>query len=124
MTCLQVIDFPTMKLVHLQLHNKFGSVTVYHSWVAHVKEMYNWLPQQDFRKAIKWVLKYVERKPRRSHVAVFYKKSKKNRLGKSYNTDTLISISFQMIFIISCFQLKNAYFHLTGRVFLHTILIT
>ena len=48
MTCLKAIDFfhtnlfnplqalPTMKLLYLQLHNKFRSETVYHSWAADV----------------------------------------------------------------------------------------
>ena len=112
MTCLKAIDFfhtnlfnplqalPTMKLLYLQLHNKFRSETVYHSWAADVKEMYDWLPQQDIIKAIEWVLKHVERKSRRSHVTVFYKETKKNQLGKSYNSDTSITISFKLIFII------------------------
>ena len=133
MTCLKAIDFfhtnlfnplqalPTMKLLYLQLHNKFRSETVYHSWAADVKEMYDWLPQQDIIKAIEWVLKHVERKSRRSHVTVFYKETKKNRLGKSYNSDTSITISFQLIFIISCFQLKHAYFQLNGKVFLQLL---
>ena len=59
MTCLKAIDFfhtnlfnplqalPTMKLLYLQLHNKFRSETIYHSWAADVKEMYDWLSQAD-----------------------------------------------------------------------------
>ena len=61
MTCLKALDFfhtnlfnpmqalPTMKLLFLYLNNKFGSETVFHSWAADVKEMYDWLPQSDIR---------------------------------------------------------------------------
>ena len=59
--------------IYLQLHNKCGSETVYISWGFDVKEMYNWLLQQDIIKAIEWVLKHMERKSRRSHITVFYK---------------------------------------------------
>ena len=59
MTCLKALDFfhtnlfnpmqalPTMNLLFLYLNSKFGSETVFHSWAADVKEMYDWLPQSD-----------------------------------------------------------------------------
>ena len=83
--------------------------------------MYDWLPQQDIIKAIDWVLKHVQRKARRSHVTVVYKETKKIRLGKSYNSDASVSISFQQIFEVSCFQLENAFFQLNGIVFLQLL---
>ena len=39
----------------------------------------------------------------------------------SYNSDTSITISFQLIFVISCFQLKHAYFQQNGKVFLQLL---
>ena len=133
MTCLKALDFfhanlfnpfqavPAMKLLYLQLQNRFGPETAYHSWAADVKEMYDWLPQQDIIKAIDWVLKHVQRKARRSHVTVVYKETRKSRLGKSYNSDASVSISFQQIFEVSCFQLENAFFQLNGIVFLQLL---
>ena len=71
MTCLKAVDFfhsnlfnptqalPTMKLLFMQLNNKFGSETVFNTWAADVKEMYDWLPQSDILKAIKWILSYI-----------------------------------------------------------------
>ena len=94
MTCLKALDFfhanlfnpfqavPAMKLLYLQLQNRFGPETAYHSWAADVKEMYDWLPQQDIIKAIDWVLKHVQRKARRSHVTVVYKETKKKQTWK------------------------------------------
>ena len=41
---------PAMKVLYLQLHNRFGAKTAHHSWAADVKEMYDWLPQQDIIK--------------------------------------------------------------------------
>ena len=52
---------PTMKLLFLQLHNKFDSETTFHSWAADVKEMYDWLPQADILKAVHWILSYISR---------------------------------------------------------------
>jgi len=71
----------------MQLHNKFGSETVFNTWAADVKEMYDWLPQSDILRAIKWILSYIAKKSRRAHVAVFYKCTKKSRIGKSYQHD-------------------------------------
>ena len=71
MTCLKAVDFfhsnlfnptqalPTMKLLFMQLHNKFGSETVFNTWAADVKEMYDWLPQSDILKAVRWILTYI-----------------------------------------------------------------
>jgi len=96
----------------------FGSESSFISLAADVKEMYDWLPQDDIVNAIEWVLKTIERKSRRSHVTIFYKETKRNRLGKSYFVDDSISIPFKTIFKISRFQIKNAYFVLNGIVFL------
>ena len=41
---------PAMKVLYLQPHNRFGAETAHHSWAADVKEMYDWLPQQDILK--------------------------------------------------------------------------
>ena len=41
---------PAMKVLYLQLHNRFGAKTAHHSWAADVKEMYDWLPQQHIIK--------------------------------------------------------------------------
>ena len=41
---------PAMKVLYLQPHNRFGAETAHHSWAADVKEMYDWLPQQDIIK--------------------------------------------------------------------------
>ena len=82
MTCLKALDFfhanlfnpfqavPAMKLLYLQLQNRFGPETAYHSWAADVKEMYNWLPQQDIIKAIDWVLKHVQIKKITCHCSI------------------------------------------------------
>ena len=80
-----------MKLLYLQLNNAFQSETSFLSMAADVKEMYDWLPQHDVIKALEWVLKTVETRSRRAHVTVFYRSSKLNRLGKSYNSDIKIS---------------------------------
>ena len=42
--------------------------------------MYDWLPQDDIVNPIKWVLKIIERKSRRSYVTIFYKERKRNKL--------------------------------------------
>ena len=60
-----------MKHFYMQLHNKFGSKTVFNSWAADVKEMYDWLPQTDIIKAIKWILSYIAKKSQRTSVALF-----------------------------------------------------
>ena len=73
MTCVKALNFfhtnlfsplealPTMKLLYLQLNNMFGSESSYISFAADVKEMYDWLPQNDIINAIEWVLKTVSR---------------------------------------------------------------
>ena len=43
---------PAMKVLYLQPHNRFGAETAHHSWAADVKEMYDWLPQQDIIKLL------------------------------------------------------------------------
>ena len=133
MTCVKALNFfhtnlfgllealPTMKLLYLQLNNMFGSESSYISFAADVKEMYDWLPQNDILNAIEWVIKTIERKSRRSYVTVFCKERKKNRLGKSYYAEDSISFSFKMIFKVSCFQIKNAFFVLNGKVFLQLL---
>jgi hypothetical protein len=88
---------------------------------ADVKEMYDWLPQHDIIKAIEWVLKTIEKRSRRSHVTVFFCETKRNRIGKSYNLDESISISFKLIFEVSKFQIKSAFFVLNGTVFLQLL---
>ena len=84
MTCLKAVDFfhtnlfnplqalPTMKFLYIYLRNKFGSETVFNSWAADVKEMYDWLPQNDILKAIRWILSYVATNSRRILVALFF----------------------------------------------------
>ena len=71
MTCLKAVDFfhsnlfnptqalPTMKLLFMQLHNKFGSETFFNSSAADVKEMHDWLPQSDILKTVQWMLSYL-----------------------------------------------------------------
>ena len=130
MTCLKAVDFfhsnlfnptqalPTMKLLFMQLHNKFGSETVFNTWAADVKEMYDWLPQSDILKAVRWILTYIGKKSRRSSVAVFYKCTKKNRIGKSYQHDESVNIPFEDIYKICAFEIRNAYFVLNGVVVL------
>ena len=88
---------------------------------ADVKEMYDWLPQHDIIKTIEWVLKTIEKRSRRSHVTVFFRETKRNRIGKSYNLDESISISFKLIFEVSKFQIKSAFFVLNGTVFLQLL---
>ena len=88
----------------------FKSETSFLSMSADVKEMYDWLPQHDIIKAIEWVLKTIEKRSRRSHIMVFFCETKRNRIGKSYNLDKLISISFKLIFEVSKFQIKSAFF--------------
>jgi len=133
MTCLKAPDFfhtnlfsplqalPTMKLLYLQLNGAFKSETSFLSMSADVKEMYDWLPQHDIIKAIEWVLKTIEKRSRRSHVTVFFRETKRNRIGKSYNLDESISISFKLIFEVSKFQIKSAFFVLNGTVFLQLL---
>ena len=130
MTCLKAVDFfhtnlfnptqalPTMKLLYMQLHNKFGSETVFNSWAADVKEMYDWLPQTDIIKAKNWILSYIAKKSRRTSVAVFYKCTKRSRIGKSYIPDKAMNISFEDIFKICSFEVKNAFLVLNGVIFL------
>ena len=101
---------PTMKLLYLQLNGAFKSETSFLSMCADVKEMYDWLPQHHIIKAIEWVLKTIEKRSRRSHVTVFFRETKQNRIGKSYNLDESISISFKLIFEVSKFQIKSAFF--------------
>ena len=43
---------PAMKVLYLQPHNRFGAETAHHSWAADVKEMYDWLLQQDIIKLL------------------------------------------------------------------------
>ena len=43
---------PAMKVLYLQPDKRFEAETVHHSWAADVKEMYDWLPQQDIIKVI------------------------------------------------------------------------
>ena len=130
MTCLKAVDFfhsnlfnptqalPTMKLLFMQLHNKFDSETVFNTWVADVKEIYDWLPQSDILRAIKWILSYIAKTSRRASVTVFYKCTKKSRIGKSYQHDESVNISFEDIYKICAFEIKNAYFILNNVVFL------
>ena len=133
MTCLKALDFfhtnlfnpmqalPTMKLLFLYLNNKFGSETVFHSWAADVKEMYDWLPQSDILRAVKWVLSYISKKYRRNSVAVFFKETKRSRIGKSYQSDESVNIPFEEIFRICEFEVTNAYFILNKVVFLQLL---
>gem|GEM_PF-1487133 len=133
MTCLKALDFfhtnlfnplqalPTMKLLFLYLNNRFGSETVFHSWAADVKEMYDWLPQADILRAVKWALSYVSKKYRRTSVAVFFKSTKQSRIGKSYLTDEAVNISFQDIFSVCEFEVSNAYFSLNCVIFLQLL---
>ena len=62
---------PIMKLLFMQLHNKFSPETVFNLWAADVKEMYDWLPQTDILRAIKWILSYIAKASRRTSVAVY-----------------------------------------------------
>ena len=80
--------------------------------------MYDWLPQSDILKAVRWILTYIGKKSRRSSVAVFYKCTKENRIGKSYQHDESVNISFEDIYKTFSFEIKNAYFVLNGVVFL------
>ena len=133
MTCLKAVDFfhtnlfnplqalPTMKFLYIYLRNKFGSETVFNSWAADVKEMYDWLPQNDILKAIRWILSYVSKKSRRNYVAVFFKCTKQSRIGKSYQRDDSINISFEDIFLICAFQISNAYFVLDNVIYLQRL---
>ena len=64
MTCVKVLNFfhtnlfsplealPTMKLLYLQLNDLFGSESSCIWFAADVKEMYDWLPQNDIINAI------------------------------------------------------------------------
>ena len=70
--------------------------------------MYDWLPQSDILKAVQWILTYIAKKSRRSSVAMFYKCTKKNRIGKSYQHDEAVNISFENIYKICTFEIKNA----------------
>ena len=91
MTCVKVLNFfhtnlfspleapPTMKLLYLQLNNIFGSESSYISLAADVKEMYDWLPQNDIINPKEWVLKTIERKSRRSYVTVFLQRKEKEQ---------------------------------------------
>ena len=110
-----------MKLLFLYLNKRFGSETVFHSWAADVKEMYDWLPQADILRAVKWALSYVSKKYRRTSVAVFFKSTKQSRIGKSYLTDEAVNISFQDIFSVCEFEVSNAYFSLNCVIFLQLL---
>ena len=99
-----------MKVLYLQLHNRFGAETAYNSWAADVKEMYDWLPQQHIIKAIYWVLKHVQRKSRRLHVNVVQQESRVVMLIEGFG-----SLSFSMtVYIYYEFQfLFSIYDHLS-----------
>jgi hypothetical protein len=110
-----------MKLLFLQLHNKFDSETTFHSWAADVKEMYDWLPQADILKAVHWILSYISRKSRRTSVAVFFKCTKLSRIGKSYDSENSVNIPFEDIYKICEFEVSNAFFILNHTVFLQLL---
>ena len=102
---------PAMKLLYLQLQNRFGPETAYHSWAADVKEMYDWLPQQDIIKAIDWVLKHVQRKSRRSHVTVTYIK-KPEKADLESLTTLMLQYQYHSNRFLKClvFNLKMPFF--------------
>ena len=110
-----------MKLLFLYLNNRVGAETVFHSWAADVKEMYDWLPQSDILKAVKWALSYISKRYRRNFVAVFFKETRRSRIGKSYQSDESVNIPLEEIFRICEFEVTNAYFVLNKTVFLQLL---
>jgi hypothetical protein len=108
-------------LAFIHLNNAYGSETVLHTWAADVKEMYDWLPQDDIIKAIKWVLDYVKRRYRRDYVSVNFKSTKSSHLGRSYECDEFVNLSFEMLFSICVFEISNALFTFNKSVFLQTL---
>ena len=129
MTCLKALDFfhtnlfnplqalPTMKLLFLYLNNWFGSETVFHSWAADVKEMYDWFPQADILRAVKWALSYVSKNYRRNSVAVFFKSTNKAEL------ENPILLMKRWIFLFKIFsQFVNLKYPM--NIFLWTVLFS
>ena len=93
-----------MKLLFQHLNNKFESETVCQFWAADLKEMYDWFPQTDILKAVRWALSYISKIFKAtSSVAVFYKITKLLRIGKSYVSDESINILFEELFFTQCF---------------------
>jgi len=107
-----------MKFLYMFPRDAYGVNTEFMSWAADVKEMYDSLPQEDIIKAITWILKTVQKSSRRDFVCVNLKDRKKHHLGKGYNLEETVSISFEKIFEISSFEIKNDYVVLGGAVFL------
>ena len=109
MTCLKAVDFfhtnlfnplqalPTMKFLYIYLRNKFGSETVFNSWAADVKEMYDWLPQNDILKAIRWILSYVSKSQGETMLRCFLNAQNKAEL------ENLINVMIQSISLLKIF---------------------
>ena len=87
-----------MKFLYMFLRDAYGANTEFMSWAADVKEMYDSLPQEDIIKAITWILKTVQKSSRRDFVCVNLKDRKKHHLGKGYNLEETVSISFEKTF--------------------------
>jgi hypothetical protein len=57
-----------------KLANLYGPDTRFLTWVGDIKEMYDFLPQKEIKKAIKYILIYVQRTTRRKWINVNMKK--------------------------------------------------
>ena len=108
-------------MAFIHLNNAYGSETVLHSWAADVKEMYDWLPQDDIMLSIKWALSRIKQRYWRDHAFVYFLNSKCSHIGIDGDSVDGVNISFQMIYDVYSFEILNAYFLFNSTVFLQKL---
>ena len=96
-------------------HINEGEHLTLSTYAGDIKNLFTELPHDEVEKAVIWALKKVQSLKHcrgRSSVTLNLKCKSSSRIGPSYDSDSIINISFEKIFKICKFDMDNAYFYI------------